>query len=157
MKKTKKSKMAAFFWVVLVVLILYTALMFVLFALGLNISLKHQMQLNGALTGKEDYFGLPDLQYWEMLGSVEGNGFASMFDNYRTAWNALMIKGTVSYYGGVFKLKQISSTYDVGLVKSLWYMLVYAGGGALVATFVPMFMGYLCAKYKRYEQDSGML
>lgn len=147
-KKAKKSKMTAFFWIILVVLILYTALMFVLFALGINISLKHQMQLNGALTGKEDYFGLPDLKYWEMLGSVEGNAFASMFDNYRTAWNALSKKDTVSYYGGIFNVRQISSTYDVGVLQSVFYMLVYAGGGALVASFVPMFMGYLCAKYK---------
>lgn len=147
-KAKKKGRMTVFFWGVFVVLVLYTLLMFLLFALGLNISLKHQMQLNGALTGKEDYFGLPDLEYWKLLGSVEGNGFLSMFDNYKTAWKALSKKDTISYYGGLFKLEQISSTYDVNVVKSVWYMLVYAGGGSLVATFVPMLMGYLCAKYQ---------
>ena len=41
----KRSKLNVFFTIVLVVLILYTVLMFGLFLLGLNISLKHYQDI----------------------------------------------------------------------------------------------------------------
>ena len=52
-KASKKSKMNVFFIVILTVLILYTVLMFGLFLMGINISLKHM----GDVMGDGNIFG----------------------------------------------------------------------------------------------------
>lgn len=143
MKKTeKKGNMNAFFWVVFGVLVAYTALMFLLFALGLNTSLKplNQIRLDN------DYFGLPDLDLWQkQIGSK------NIFYNYIKVFQELKIDGKTgidtSYYAGLFTLTKMPIRPRADLIWATVYTAVYAVGGALVATFVPMFMGYLCAKY----------
>ncbi len=144
MKKVeKKGKMNAFFWVVFVVLVAYTLLMFFLLALGLNTSLKPIDQI----AVYDDYFGLPSLELWK----IDPNGKGNMFYNYQFVFENLKLgKADAlggSYYAGLFVKTQESTNPRANVITATIYTAMYAVVGSLVATFVPMFMGYLCAKY----------
>lgn len=139
-KASKKSKMNVFFIVILTVLILYTVLMFGLFLMGINISLKHM----GDVMGDGNIFGLPNLEYWRNDKTYNGN----IFGNYLFVFENFEISKPNSYIIGLFNKERVDAPIEGDLITCTIYTLLYAGGGAVVATFVPMFMGYLCAMYK---------
>lgn len=144
MKKVeKKGKMNAFFWVVFGVLVAYTLLMFFLFALGLNTSLKPVAQIDSY----NDYFGLPSLELWK----IDSKGKGNMFYNYQYVFENLTLTRDDSldggYYAGLFIKTMEKTKPRANIITSTIYTAMYAVVGSLVAAFVPMFMGYLCAKY----------
>lgn len=144
MKKIeKKGKMNAFFWVVFGVLIAYTALMFILFLLGFNISLTNKRQ-----TKQLGYsiFDLPDMSFWVKRGENIFSNYVYVFKNMMlTEGNAKYTEQT--YYAGIFTLTEKTTQPYATIPGSIVNTALYAIVGSLVATFVPMFMGYLCAKY----------
>lgn len=139
-KQKKISKKSVLFGVIFGVLILYTALMFALLLLGLNTSLKNSKDLD--LDG--NIFGLPNMEWW----STDRNYPNNIFGNYLFALKNLSATFTDSYIVGLFRQKKVSIYTEVGILDATLNTLIYSIGGSLVATFVPMFMGYLCAKYK---------
>ena len=139
--KTKKErkKLGWFFGVILGVLILYTALMFGLFIMGINISLKHFLDVEVG----SNIFGLPNMKYWKIDRDYPNN----IFGNYLFAFENLKIEKGHSYIIGLFNKERVNVPIKGDLLSSAFYTLLYAGGGAFFATFMPMFMGYLCAMY----------
>ena len=136
----KHRKMNAFFIVILVVLILYTALMFGLFAMGLNISLKQYLDVEVG----SNIFGLPDMEYWKIDRHYPNN----IFGNYLYAFENIKLEKQNSYIVGLFNKERVNAPIKGDIISSSFYTILYAGGCALFATFMPMFMGYLCAMYK---------
>ena len=132
--------MNIFFIFVLIILILYTALMFSMFLLGLNTSLK---QYSDITLGK-NIFGLPDMFYWQFDDAFPNN----IFGNYLFAWKNIQLDQPNSYIIGLFHQERVDAPIRANIVTATLYTLIYAGVGAFVAAFMPMFMGYLCAKYK---------
>lgn len=135
-KLKKQGKMNAFFAIVLVVLIAYTTLMFGLFLLGINISLKHPLDVEI----DSNIFGLPNMKYWKTYN-------ASIFGNYIYALRNLKLEKANSYIVGLFNKERVSAPIKGDIISSSLYTLIYAGIGAFCSTFMPMFMGYLCAMY----------
>ena len=141
--RTKKAmnhkKMNAFFAIILVVLILYTTLMFGLFLLGLNISLKQYLDVEVG----SNIFGLPDMRYWQIDRQYPNN----IFGNYLYAINNIKLNKHNSYIVGLLVKERVNAPIQGDIVSCTLYTLLYAGVGALFATFMPMFMGYLCSMY----------
>ena len=133
----KRSKLNVFFTVVLVVLILYTVLMFGLFLLGLNISLKHYQDIER----DNNIFGLPNMYYWKVFKS-------NIFGNYIYAFNNIKLNKANGYIVGLFNKERVDAPIKGDLVSCSIYTIIYAGIGALCSTFMPMFMGYLCSMYR---------
>ena len=138
-KLKKRGKMNLFFSVVLVVLILYTVLLFGLFIMGINISLKNYADLKSG-----NIFGLPNMFWWNLDREFKGN----IFGNYLSVFQKFPFKKHNSYIVGLFNKEKVEASIDATILKCSIYTLVYACGGALFATFMPMFMGYLCAMYR---------
>lgn len=135
-KMKKKNKINVFFVIVLFVLILYTALMFGMFLLGINISLKHPLDVEV----NSNIFGLPNLELWEKFN-------ASIFGNYIYALQNIKLDMPNSYIVGLFTKERVDAPIKGDIISCTIYTLIYAGIGALCSTFMPMFMGYLCAMY----------
>ena len=136
----KHTKMNVFFIAILVILILYTTLMFGLFLLGLNISLKQFLDVEV----NSNIFGLPNMKYWEIDREYKNN----IFGNYLYAFKNIKLEKANSYIVGLFVKERVDAPIKGNIVTCTIYTLLYSGGGALFATFMPMFMGYLCAMYK---------
>ena len=136
----KHTKMNVFFIAILVVLILYTSLMFGLFLLGLNISLKQFLDVEV----NSNIFGLPDMKYWSIDREYKDN----IFGNYLYAFENIKLEKANSYIVGLFFKQRVSAPIKGDIISCTIYTFLYSGGGALFATFMPMFMGYLCAMYK---------
>ncbi len=137
--KTKKTKMNWFFAIVLTVLVLYTALMFGLFLLGINISLKQV----GDIQVDSNIFGLPNMKWWKFDLDYPNN----IFGNYLFAMNNVKINKQNGYYVGLFTKEMISKPIKGNMLICSFYTILYAGGCALFGTFMPMYMGYLCSMY----------
>ena len=137
--KDHKNKMNVFFAIILLVLVVYTLLMFGLFALGINISLKNWFQIDVL----SEIFELPNMEYWQTFG--EGKG---IFENYIYIFENLTIADTTGYIVGLFNKELISKSVQGNISSATIYTLIYSGVGALCATFMPMFMGYLCSMYR---------
>ena len=137
--KDRKNKMNVFFAIILLVLVAYTLLMFGLFALGINISLKNWFQIDVL----SEIFELPNMEYWQTFG--EGKG---IFENYIYIFENLTIADTTGYIVGLFNKELISTSVQANISSATIYTLIYSGVGALCATFMPMFMGYLCSMYR---------
>ena len=135
-KIRKQRKMNVFFAVILVVLIAYTTLMFGLFLLGLNISLKHPLDVEV----DSNIFGLPNMEWWKQYN-------ASIFGNYIYAFKNIKLDKPNSYIVGIFNKELVSAPIKGDILSCTLYTLIYAGIGALCSTFMPMFMGYLCSMY----------
>ncbi len=142
MRKSKsiKSKLNAFTIAILIMLVLYTTLMFGLFMLGINISFKHESDLE--LMG--NVFGLPNVKLWALDTNFPNN----VFGNYLYVFNFLKVDSPNSYILGLFNKKRVDAPIRGNIITSTLYTILYAGGGAMFSTFMPMFMGYLCARYK---------
>lgn len=138
-KTKKRGKMTVFFGVILAVLILYTALMFGLFLMGINISLKQYLDVEIA----SNIFGLPNMDYWKIDRQYPNN----IFGNYLYAINNIKLDKNNSYIIGLFNKERVNAPIKGNIITCSLYTILYAGGGALFATFMPMFMGYLCSMY----------
>ena len=138
--KNRKNKMNVFFAIVLLVLVLYTGLMFTLFVFGINISLKSSFQVDTM----SEIFNLPNMEYW----SWEMYGDGSIWGNYIEVFNRAELDEPNGYIVGLFNKELISSRIQGDILSCSLYTILYAGVGALCATFMPMFMGYLCSMYK---------
>lgn len=134
-QKEKRNKMNAVFAVILVLLVVYTLMMFSLLLIGLNISLKHYSDVERF----NNYFGLPNVSLWKGK---------SIFSNYIDVFKNLKINVPKSYIVGLFNQERVNAPIKGDLITCAIYTVLYAGGGALFSTFMPMFMGYLCAMYK---------
>lgn len=128
------------FWIILVFLILYTTLMFGLFLMGINISLKHPTDV----TVHNNIFGLPNMELWAKDKNYPNN----IFGNYLYALENLKIEKNNTYIIGLFVKEQVNAPIKGDILSCTLYTLLYAGGCAAFATFMPMFMGYLCSMYK---------
>ena len=146
-KRKKHSKFSWPFVIILIVLIAYTALMFGLFIMGINISLKHFLDVEV----NSNIFGLPNMKYWAIDRKYTNN----IFGNYLFAFENIKIDQDKSYIIGLFNKERVNVPIKGDIVTSTLYTILYAGGGAFVATFMPMFMGYLCAMYS--NKVSGFL
>jgi len=133
--KKERKKLGWFFGVILGVLILYTTLMFGLLMLGVNMSLKQILD--------KDIFSLPNMKYWKIDQYFPN----TIFGNYLFVFKNLKINTGNSYIIGLFNKERVNVPIKGDLATSSIYTLLYAGGGAFFATFMPMFMGYLCAMY----------
>lgn len=138
--KNNKNRMNVFFAIVLLVLVLYTGLMFTLFVFGINISLKANTQIELF----NEIFNLPNMEYW----SWEMYGDGSIWGNYIEVFNRAELDEPNGYIVGLFNKELISSRIQGDILSCSLYTILYAGVGALCATFMPMFMGYLCSMYK---------
>lgn len=132
--------MSVVFWIILVLLISYTALMFGLFLMGINISLKQPTDV----TVHNNIFGLPNMELWAKDKNYPNN----IFGNYLYALENLKIEKNNTYIIGLFVKEQVNAPIKGDVLSCTAYTLLYAGGCACFATFMPMFMGYLCAMYK---------
>ncbi len=135
-KIRKHHKMNLFFAVILAVLVLYTTLMFGLFLMGINISLKHPLDVEVY----SNIFGLPNTDIWKLYN-------ANIFGNYIYAFKNIKLDKANSYIVGLFNKELVDAPIKGDIVSCTIYTLVYAGIGALCSTFMPMFMGYLCSMY----------
>ena len=140
MKDSRHTKMNVFFAVILVVLILYTALMFGLFIMGINISLKQYLDVEV----QTNIFGLPNMDLWKLDRKYPNN----IFGNYLYAFENIKLNKNNSYIVGLFVKERVNAPIKGDLLTCTIYTLLYSGGCALFATFMPMFMGYLCSMYK---------
>lgn len=138
--KNRKNKMNVFFAIVLLVLVLYTGLMFTLFVFGINISLKANTQIELF----NEIFNLPNMEYW----SWERYGDGSIWGNYIEVFNRAELDEPNGYIVGLFNKELVSARIKGDILSCSLYTILYAGVGALCATFMPMFMGYLCSMYK---------
>ena len=138
--KNKKNRMNVFFALVLLALVLYTGLMFTLFVFGINISLKAKFQVDTM----NEIFNLPNLEYW----SFEMYGDGSIWGNYIEVFDKAVLDKPNGYIVGLFNKELVSSRIKGDILSCSLYTILYAGVGALCATFMPMFMGYLCSMYK---------
>ena len=139
-KNVQGKKFNVFFAIILIVLILYTALMFGLFIMGLNISLKHYLDVEV----KSNIFGLPNMEIWAIDRKYTNN----IFGNYLYAFENIKLEKNNSYIIGLFNQERVNAPIKGNLLTCTLYTLLYAGGSALFSTFMPMFMGYLCSMYK---------
>ena len=138
-KKTKSKKLGVFFSIILVVLVLYTALMFGLFIFGINISLKQFLDVESG-----NIFGLPKMDVWGLDDDYPNN----IFGNYLYVFENLKLDKKHSYIVGLFNQERVSASIKGNILTCTLYTFLYSGGCALFATFMPMFMGYLCSMYK---------
>lgn len=144
-KVKQKRKFSPFFCVIAVLLVLSTSLMFLLFLMAINTSLKCQFDVTN------NKLGLPNLEKWQLDPDNPGN----IFGNYIYAFDHLYVYRDNGYIIGLFKQTEVSKPIQGDLLSSVFYTILYALVGALVAAFVPMFMGYLCAKYR--NKCSGII
>lgn len=144
-KAKQKRKFSVFFLIIAILLILSTAFMFFLFLMAINTSLKQQLDIGNTL-------GLPN---WDLWNTFEKDYPGNIFGNYLYVLNNLFVNDPLSYYVGLFKLTEVQTFRRANLLMSVEYTLLYSLVGALVAAFVPMFMGYLCAKYR--NKASGII
>lgn len=114
--------------------------MFGLLLLGINISLKQYLdvEVNGNI------FGLPNMDYWALDQQYTNN----IFGNYLYAFKNIKLNKNNSYIVGLFVKERVNAPIQGDIISCTIYTLLYAGGCAFFATFMPMFMGYLCAMYK---------
>ena len=138
--KAKHTKLDAFFTVLLIALILYTVLMFGLFLLGINISLKQYLDVET----DGNIFGLPNMKWWSLDRQYPNN----IFGNFIYAVNNIRLDLYKSYIVGLFTQERVNAPIRADILSSTVNTFIYAGGSALVAAFMPMYMGYLCAMYR---------
>ena len=131
--------MNLFFGIVLTVLILYTVLMFGLFIMGINISLKQYLDVEVG----SNIFGLPNMDYWKIDRNYPNN----IFGNYLFAIENIKVDKQNSYIIGMFNKERVNVPIKGDIVTCTIYTIIYAGAGALCSAFMPMFMGYLCSMY----------
>ena len=142
-----RGRLTVFFAIILVVLILYTALMFGLFVFGLNISLKHYRDVYD----NNNIFGLPDMSFWAKDKTYTNN----IFGNYLFAISNIKMNKQNSYIVGLFNKERVSAPIRCNIITCTLYTFMYSGGCAFFATALPLFMGYLCSSYK--NKVSGFL
>ncbi len=141
--KSRKRKMNVFFAIVLLALIIYTGLMFLLFIFGINISLKSPYQVDNL----SEIFELPNMKYWKWPYVMDPK-YEGIFGNYLEVFDKLNVDKPNGYIVGLFNKELIQARIQGDVVTCTLYTILYAGIGALCATFMPMFMGYLCSMYK---------
>lgn len=142
--KTKKS-FNAFFLVAGILLTLFTALMFLLFLMAINTSLKSFADLE---TNK-NYLGLPNLDTWQFPITQKRDYPGTIFGNYLYAFNNLTITNKKGgYIAGIFFKTEVHYRVNVNILSALGNTLIYVVVSSAIAAFVPLFMGYLCSKYK---------
>ena len=112
-KATKHNRMNAFFAIILVVLILYTALMFGLFLLGLNISLKQYLDVEVG----SNIFGLPNMKYWSIDRQYPNN----IFGNYLYAINNIKLNKHNSYIVGLFVKERVNAPIQGDILSCTLY------------------------------------
>ncbi len=144
MKRVKnKRKFNVFFLVAGVLLTLFTALMFLLFLMAINTSLKSRWDISM----NNNFLGLPNMEAWQKPFEMDYPG--TIFGNYLYAFNNLAVDKTAEgYIAGIFIKTEVSVQIKATLLSSVWNTVLYVTVGSAVTAFVPMFMGYLCAKYK---------
>lgn len=140
MRNTKSRKTNLLFIILFCLLILYTLMMLGLLLLGVNISLKQYLdvEVNGNI------FGLPNMEYWAIDQKYPNN----IFGNYLYAFSNIKLSKNNSYIVGLFVKERVNAPIEGNIVTCTLYTILYAGGCALFATFMPMFTGYLCAMYR---------
>lgn len=126
--------------IIFTMLFLSSVLMLGLLALGLLTSLKQFSDISI----DSNIFGLPNMEWWKYDLDYPNN----IFGNYLFAFKNLNLELTNSYIAGFFNPHRVTTKVYVNLLSSFGNTLLYAGVGGLFQTFVPLYMGYLCAKYK---------
>lgn len=140
----RHRKFSAFHLAIGIVLVLSTAFMFFLFLMAFNTSLKSEYDLG---IGGSKPWNLPDMKWWGDLWEDEYPN--NIFANYFAAFKYLKVdKPGSGYIEGLFNKQSVNPQIVGDLLTSSGYSILYALVGALIASFMPMFMGYLCAKYQ---------
>ncbi len=140
LKKKKKFHFNLFAFIVFFMLFLSSALMIGILLLGLITSLKQESDI----AIDSNIFGLPNLEWWKWDQYYPNN----IFGNYLYAIKNLQLKLNNSYIVGMIHPSRVSVVVEVNLLTAFWNTILYAGIGGLFQTFIPLYMGYLCAKYK---------
>lgn len=153
-KKVKGKKSVSPLFIVLgVILIVYSLIMVFMLLWGLNTALKSDMDYNN----RHNYLGLP------YLGDGIGNSKEEFFhlSNFKAVINSFKYQKFVTYYrSGVAVSRSTYTSFGVMMgaqtSADLQYeyfpdllvnTLIYVGGCAFVASFVPALTAYLTAKY----------
>lgn len=152
-KNSGKKSVSPLFIVLGVILLLYSLIMIFMLLWGLNTSLKSDMDYNN----RHNYLGLP------FLGDGFGNSKNEFFrfNNYKLVIQNLKYQNIVNYYRGNVAVSRSTKTMFGVMMGAqtaadlryeyfpdlLLNTLVYVGGCALVAAFVPAITAYLTAKY----------
>ncbi len=151
--KSAKKSVSPLFVALGVILVIYSLIMIFMLLWGLNTSLKNDMDYNN----RHNYVGFP------FLGDGIGNSKEQFFGlaNYKLVIENLKYQRLVSYYrGDLYIPRETYTQFGVMMgaqtVEDLKYeyfpdlivnTLIYVGGCALVASFVPALTAYLTAKY----------
>ncbi len=148
MQKVKTHrKFNVFFLIAGIFLVLFTAFMFLLFLMAINTSLKSRAQMTSTNDGS--IFGLPKIEYWRTPNYRKDEaGYGTYFGNYVYAFKNLAVEINDGYYAGLFTQTRVDIALRVTLGNSIFNTLLYVIPSSAIAAFTPMFMGYLCAKYK---------
>lgn len=146
MKKVKTHrKFNVFFLIAGIFLTLFTAFMFLLFLMAINTSLKSQWDINR----NQNYLGLPNIKFWQYPYEMDKEVAGTYFGNFLYAFKHLSVdKKGEGYYAGIFFKTEMTVDIKATLGSSVINTLLYVIPSSAIAAFVPMFMGYLCAKYK---------
>ena len=140
LKKKKKYHFNLFAFIVFFMLFASSALMIGILLLGLITSLKQESDI----AIDSNIFGLPNLEWWKWDQYYPNN----IFGNYFYAVKNLQLKLSNSYIVGMINPSRVRVEVEVNLLTALWNTILYAGIGGIFQTFIPLYMGYLCAKYK---------
>ena len=151
--KREKKSVSPLFIALGIVLIVYSLIMISMLVWGVNTSLKHHRDYNN----RHNYLGLP------FLGEGFGNSREEFFHlkNYKLVIENFKYKNPIKYFRGDVSVSRTTKTM-FGVIMGaqtaadlefeyfpdlLVNTLVYVGGCALVASFVPAITAYLTAKY----------
>ena len=148
-----RNSVSPLFIVLGIVLLIYSLIMIFMLLWGLNTSLKSDMDYNN----RHNYLGLP------YLGEGIGNSTNEFlhFGNYKLVIKNFKYQQFVNYYRGNNSISRSTKTMFGVMMGAKEYSdlqfeyfpdmivntLVYVGGCALVASFVPAITAYLTAKY----------
>lgn len=152
-RKRGKKSISLLFVVLGIILLVYSLIMIFMLLWGLNTSLKSDFDYSN----RHNYLGLP------FLGDGFGNSREEFFhlSNYMLVIENFKYQKLVNYYRGNVSISRSTETM-FGLMMGaqtaadlrfeyfpdlLINTLIYVGGCALVASFVPALTAYLTAKY----------
>ncbi len=139
-KNRKSSKFNLFAFLVFILLMFSSVLMIGLLILGIITSLKQESDISI----DSNIFGLPNMEWWKWDQYYPNN----IFGNYLYAFKNLTLKMNNTYIVGLFNPTRVKTEVEVNLFTAFLNTILYAGVGGFFQAFIPLFMGYLCAKYK---------
>ena len=146
MKVKTKKKISPLMIALLILLIVYTVALLFPIAWGLLTSFKHILDF-GSL--KHNVLGFPNWDVWKL----DKTNVGGIFGNYYYAYKYFEFEQSDSYIVGIFNQRTVAEKAKYNILGCLVNTVLYAGVTCFIMAFVPMYVAYLCARY-RYKMSS---